>query len=480
MLDDKLKVIFYSLLFSVLILSNVNAEENSIYRLLFGEIFYNSEAYSNLRELSDDIGGRVSGTEAGYRAERWALQKFTSYGLHNPHFERFEMPGWKRGSLTVEVLTPGKKILSAVALANTPSKAKITDKIIDVGFGHPDEFAELGDRIKGRIVLAEVGTLPGKRSVHRTEKVELATRYGATGFVLITNAPGNLPRTGTCKIGGYADIPAISVSSEHGKWLRRQLKDHPEIEMKINMKNKTGKTHANNIVAEIIGTEIPDEIVIVGAHLDSWELGQGTIDNGVGSVSLLEAARVLSTLDAQPKRTIRFILFMGEEFGLYGSKAYVKQHSSELENIVMMLNMDMIGDPYSFNSYGHEEAIPFLKELAADLQGFGLSPDKVTNKAGLHSDHQSFTLAGVPAMNIRATLDESMWRYYHSAGDTFDKASETYLNNAASVAATTLLRIANAEERVGRFYSDDEIRDMLIEHDLKEPLSLTGYWRWKD
>ena len=478
MLSDKIKVIFYSL-FTILNVSDLAAEEKNIYRLIFGETFYNSEAYSNLRELSDDIGGRVSGTAAGYRAERWALQKFISYGLHNPHFERFEMPGWKRGSLTVEVSTPEKKILSAVALANTPSKANITDKIIDVGFGHPDEFAELGDKIKGRIVLVEVGTLPGKRSVHRTEKVELATRYGATGFVLITNAPGNLPRTGTCKVGGYADIPAISVSSEHGKWLRRYLEDHPEVEMKIKMKNKTGMTYANNIVAEIIGTEKPDEVVIVGAHLDSWELGQGTIDNGVGSVSLLETARVLSFLDAKPKRTIRFILFMGEEFGLYGSKAYVKEHSSMLENIVMMLNMDMVGDPYSFNSYGHEEALPFLKKLAADLQGFGLSPDKVTNKAGLHSDHQSFTLAGVPAMNLRATLDESMWRYYHSAGDTFDKASETYLNNAASVAATTLLRIADETERVGRFYSDDETRDMLIEHGLKEPLSLTGYWRWK-
>ena len=480
MFNDKVKATFYSLLLSILIVSNISAEDKDIYRLIFGEIIYNSEAYSNLRELSDDIGGRVSGTEAGYRAERWALQKFISYGLHNPHFERFEMPGWKRGSLTVEVLTPGKKILSAVALANTPSKAKITDQIIDAGFGHPDEFAELGENIKGKIVLAEVGTLPGERSVHRTEKVELATRYGATGFVLITNAPGNLPRTGTCKVGGYADIPAISVSSEHGTWLRRYLKDHPDVEMKINMKNKTGMTHANNIVAEIIGTEKPDEIVIVGAHLDSWELGQGTIDNGVGSVSLLETARVLSLLGAKPKRTIRFILFMGEEFGLYGSKAYVKQHSSELENIVMMLNMDMVGDPYSFNSYGHEEALPFLKKLAADLQGFGISKDKVTNKAALHSDHLSFTIAGVPAMSLRSTLDESMWRYYHSAGDTFDKASETYLNNAASIAATTLLRIANAEERVGRFYSDDEIRDMLIEHGLKEPLSLTGYWRWKD
>ena len=480
MLNDKLKIILYSLLLSILIVSNISAEENDILRLIFGEIFYNSEAYSNLRELSDDIGGRVAGTKAGYRAEHWALQKFRSYGLQNPHFERFEMPGWKRGSLTVEVSTPEKKILSAVALANTPSKAKIKDKIIDAGFGHPDEFAELGELIKGKIVLAEVGTLPGKRSVHRTEKVELATRYGATGFVLITNAPGNLPRTGTSKVGGYTDIPAISVSSEHGTWLRRHLKDHPDAEMKISMKNKTGMTYANNIVAEIIGTEKPNEVVIVGAHLDSWDLGQGTIDNGVGSVSLLETARVLSLLDAKPKRTIRFILFMGEEFGLYGSKAYVKQHSSELENIVMMLNMDMVGDPYSFNSYGHEEAIPFLKELATDLQGFGISADKVTNKAGLHSDHLSFTLAGVPAMSLRSTLDESMRRYYHSAGDTFDKASETYLNKAASVAATVLLRIANATERVGRFYSDDEIRDMLIEHELKEPLSLTGYWRWKD
>ncbi|MCH8928508.1 MAG: M28 family peptidase [Candidatus Marinimicrobia bacterium] len=475
----------YILLFAFLpiaigFIAQVNAERKGIYHLIFGEVFYNSAAYSNLRELSDNIGGRVSGTKSGYEAERWALNKFNSYGLQNPHFERFEMPGWERGSLKVEVATPDKKLLSAAALANTPSKSKITEMVIDVGFGHPDEFEKLSDDIKGKIVLAEVGTLPDKRSVHRTEKVQLAMKYGAAGFILITNAPGNLPRTGTVKRGGYVKIPAVGVSAEHGTWLRRYLKNHPDVKVKIDMKNKTKKTYANNIIAEIRGSELPDEVVIVGAHLDSWDLGQGTIDNGVGSVTLLETARVLSKLKAKPKRTIRFILFMGEEFGLYGSSNYIKQHSAELGNIVMMLNMDMIGDPFSYKVYGHDEALPFLKNLAADLQGFGMEPDKVVSKAGLHSDHESFMLAGVPAMSLAANLPESMWRYYHSAGDTFDKASETFLNNAAVIAATTLLRIADEPERIGRLYSDSEIRDMLIKHKLKEPLSITGQWRWSD
>ena len=458
----------------------INAEKKGIYHLIFGEVYYNSSAYSNLRELSDDIGGRVAGTSAGYAAEKWALGKFNSYGLDNPHFERFEMPGWERGSLKVEVATSDKKLLSAAALANTPSKSKITEMVIDVGFGHPDEFEKLSDNIKGKIVLAEVGTLPGERPVHRTEKVELAMKYGAAGFILITNAPGNLPRTGTVKRGGYINIPAVGVSAEHGTWLRRYLIDHPDVKIKIEMKNKTKMTHANNIVAEIRGSEFPDEVVIVGAHLDSWDLGQGTIDNGVGSVTVLETARVLSKLEAKPKRTIRFILFMGEEFGLYGSKNYIEQHIDELDNIVMMLNMDMIGDPYSYKVYGHDEALPFLKDLASDLQGFGMEADKVTSKAGLHSDHESFMLAGVPAMGLTTNLPESMWRYYHSAGDTFDKASETFLNNAAVIAATTLLRIADEPESVGRLYSESEIRDMLIKHKLKEPLSITGQWRWKD
>ena len=476
------KIVLTRLVISLLITLSpfftISASYKDIYRMIFGEVYYNSEAYANLRDLSDNIGGRVSGTKSGYKAEAWALAKFKSYGLVNPHFERFEMLGWERGSLKVEVSEPGKKKLSSAALANTPAKAKITDYVIDVGYGHPDEFAAKENEINGKIVLAEVGTLPGKRSVHRIEKVELATKYGASGFVLITNAPGNLPRTGTCSIGKYASIPAVSISSEHGSWLRRYLKDNPDLKLKIEMKNKTKKTHAHNVVAEIPGSELPEEVVIVGAHLDSWDLGQGTIDNGVGSVTLLETARVLLTLNAKPKRTIRFILFMGEEFGLYGSKAYVKRHSGELGNIVMMLNMDMIGNPYSFNVHGHEEALPFLTDLAADLKGFGMKPDEVTSKAGLHSDHQSFMLAGVPAMNIRADLDESMWRYYHSAGDTFDKASETYLNNAAVIAATTLLRIADESGRIANLYSDDEIKEMLIENDLQEPLSLMGYWRW--
>ena len=166
----------YILLFAFLpiaigFIAQVNAERKGIYHLIFGEVFYNSAAYSNLRELSDNIGGRVSGTKSGYEAERWALNKFNSYGLQNPHFERFEMPGWERGSLKVEVATPDKKLLSAAALANTPAKSKIIKKVIDVGFGHPDEFTKLSDDIKGKIVLAEVGTLPDKRSVHRTEKV---------------------------------------------------------------------------------------------------------------------------------------------------------------------------------------------------------------------------------------------------------------------------------------------------------------------
>jgi len=475
----------YILLFALLplaisFISLIYAEQKDIYHLIFGEVYYNSSAYSNLRELSDNIGGRVSGTKSGYEAEKWALDKFSSYGLQNPHFERFEMPGWERGSLKVEVAIPDKKLLSAAALANTPSKSKISGNVVDVGFGHPDEFEKLSDDIKGKIVLAEVGTLPGKRSVHRTEKVELATKYGAAGFILITNAPGNLPRTGTVKRGGYVKIPAVGVSSEHGTWLRRYLIDYPDMKIKIDMKNKTKMTYANNIVAEISGSELPDEVVIVGAHLDSWDLGQGTIDNGVGSVTLLETARVLSKLKAKPKRTLRFILFMGEEFGLYGSKNYIEQHKAELENIVMMLNMDMIGNPYSFNVYGHEEALPFLKNLAAELQGFGMEPDKVTSIAKLHSDHESFMLAGVPAMGLTTNLPESMWRYYHSAGDTFDKASETFLNNAAVIAATTLLRIADEPESVGRLYSESEIRDMLIKNKLKEPLSITGQWRWKD
>lgn len=455
---------------------------SEVWAKIFGEVFTASETYENLKYLCYEIGGRVTGTESGWKAEKFVERKFNEYGLQNVHLEPFSLTAWERESIQVKVIAPVEKELYAVAMGNTPStpEAGLTCEVIDIGHGYRKEFEAVKERVSGKMVIVDTGTLADKRRLHRSEKMSLAEEYGASGFIFINNTPGNIPRAGTVSIGGFATIPGFSVSKEHGEWLRSLLRDGKKTIIKAYIKNRIAKTVAHNVVGEIIGTEKPEEIIIVGGHLDSWDLGQGTFDNGVGAVVVMEAARVLAKLDQKPKRTIRFVLFMGEELGLYGSKAYVEQHRDEMDNILMMMNLDMSGDPYGYSLIGVPEASPFFETLAANLKHIGMDEDKVSSGVWLHSDHQAFLIEGVPTMSVASSLRPEQGRYYHSAGDTFDKFTERDQNNCAAVVAVTLWELANMPERIAKRKSDSEVKEMLLKNNLKEALEAQKSWKWKD
>jgi carboxypeptidase Q len=172
------------------------------------------------------------------------------------------------------------------------------------------------------------------------------------------------------------------------------------------------------------------------------------------------------------------VLFAAEEVGLCGSAHHVKRHAKKLDNIVGMINLDMTGDPFAFHLGGRPKETAYLRDLAAMMAPFGMKTD-VGTSAGLHSDHQPFMLEGVPVLGFQATLDPEMGRYYHSAGDAFDKVSARYLANLSAALAITCVALANVRARPWKRMPDAAIRDMMIKNTLKDALIAEGAWRWK-
>jgi carboxypeptidase Q len=337
-----------------------------------GEVFSATETRETMRVLCDEIGGRVSGTPAGREARGFAERLLNGYGLSDVHQEQFEIQGWERGSFLCEAISPRRICMHAVALANTRSTpgGGVEVPVIDAGHGYPEELEGLGERLNGSFALVTAGSLPGKRWMHRSEVTALVAGGGAAGLLYQTTRPGNLPMTGMCWENGLSPIPAAGISFEDGERIRRMISAGDEVRVRLEMTNLTDPATSANVIGEIRG--VTNELVIVGAHLDSWDLGQGAVDNGTGTVAVLEAARALSALGVRPEATIRFVLFMGEELGLAGARAYAEAHDGELSRCRAMINCDMTGTPLGVRLMGHEYANPFFEELLGSLEGFEL------------------------------------------------------------------------------------------------------------
>ncbi len=429
-----------------------------------------SEAYSTLYRLTSEVGHRLAGTDNGKKAEEFALARFREYGLENVHAESFDHLGWTRGETSFLLYEPRRK-MDCCALGNTPT-GTVDNEMVSAGHGTPDEVKAAGDTLKGKIVLVMSGAPKGHRGVHRMEKMALLTKAGAAAMVLVNEPAGRIIQTGTVAIGQISRIPAIGITREDGEFLVELIKAGKKPRGKLTVNAKSGNVTSRNIVGEIRGKELANEIVILGAHLDSWDLAVGALDNGVGTAVVLETARaIMASGINKPKRTIRFVLFMAEELGLLGSKAYVKAHEKELGSIVMMINLDMVGKPKGFHLYACDEAVEFFRGIAGKV-----GVEKVECKAGLHSDHQPFMLAGVAAMTLQAPLDDDQGKYYHSDGDHFGRVKKEQLDTCAKVTVATVLEIANVAKRPTVWLTKDATRERMERDEVKEALQLAGEW----
>jgi hypothetical protein len=442
---------------------------------IVGEVFSATETREAMRVLCDEIGGRVTGTRAGREAREFGERLLNRYGLENVHQEVFELQGWERGPFHLEVTAPRAMMMHAVALANTQSTPPggVEAPVVDVGRGYPEELDRLGGELRGSFALVTAGSLPGRRWMHRSEVMAVVAERGAAGLLYQTTRPGSLPMTGMCWENGLSPIPGAGISLEDGEWIKRRLAAGNEVRVRLAMTNLTGPAKSANVIGEIQGRT--NEFVIIGAHLDSWDLGQGAVDNGTGAVVLLEAARALSALGVRPQATIRFILFMGEELGLAGARAYAAAHRDELSRCRAMINCDMTGTPLGIRLMGHEYANPFFEELLGSLDGFELTAG-VSNRPGIYGDHQPFFLRGVPVLSPRSRLEDESWQYYHTSADTYDKLTFKQLDLEAAFVAVLALELAATEKPVMRRLAEQEIDELIERHDLGESLRFWGDW----
>lgn len=435
---------------------------------LLAECLGRTFGYDALRRLCDEVGGRISGTEAGRMAEEWALEAFRQAGL-TPWTEEIRLVVWERGGLDAEVMGRGGWRLHALAHGFSPARCDLAAPVLDASYGLPEDYDRLGDAVAGSLALCREGAPEGQRRPHRTEKLAWALERGAAGLILGDSAPGCLPRTGVCHREG-SPIPSLGISKEDADRLRRHLETGVRPVVRIRMENRLRPGSARNVLADLPGRSQDGEVVLAGAHLDSWDVSQGATDNGLGCAIVLHAARALASLGKQPRRTIRFALWTAEETGLHGSRAHMTSRLKELERIVAVMNFDMTGDPHGFWLPGSSDAPAALRELATALAPIGMRAE-FPSGVSLHSDHQPFMLHGVPVVGLAATLpQDGGGAYYHSAGDTFEKVSLPALCRAAAVAAHALWLLADGPERLIPHRTRAEVEAMLEKANLSASL----------
>jgi hypothetical protein len=413
-------------------------------RLVIGEVMVCSEFKPNLRALCLP-GGRLSGTDNGHQAERFVAAKLRAYGLSNVHFEPFEMPGWQVNRTKVTVVNgPPIVLQKAVALWNTQSTLPdgITAELIDVGDGKQEEFERLGDALRGKFALVR------DRGGRRSGKMRLALQRDAAGLI-VAGRPGREPVIGTCHPEPRPE-PGIVIRHDDGEKLAERLAAGEAVRLNVEVQADVWDARPRNVVGEIPGTgPLAHEIVILCAHLDSWHLAEGATDNGNGSAAILETARALAQMHHQhswrPRRTVRFVWFMGEEQGLFGSRAYVAAHAGELDDVVAVVNVDMPGAPREFVVFGHPELEKFLRTVASDLAAYELSA-RVAEPTGPWSDHYPFQDAGVCTLVLRGDLGDG-GTHYHTIGDTYDMVDRRKTVQSSAVFAALLRRLADTRER---------------------------------
>ena len=460
--------------------------QKTVFEQINDEVLKNSKAYTTLQKATDSIGHRLTGSENGSKAENYVYALFKNYGFDDVQFQEFSTETWLRNSVSVQISAVGAndyQIHKSVALGHTPVQANIEAVLVDAGSGLKADFEKIKDHVKDKIALVYLGVFDTTQSnLHRSEKTALAIQYGAKGVVFYNQVQGDVLLTGTASVDGkLVAIPAVCISNKDGESLKERL-TFEKLTVRIQMQNEFKRIQARNVVATWKGTDLEKEKIVVCGHLDSWDLATGAIDNGIGSFAIIDIARTLQALQLKTKRTIQFVLFMGEEQGLLGSKYFVEQaqKQNQLADYRYVINIDMAGNPIGFSSGGRPEAIPFCEQIGKKINAVDtIFRNKVGKSMSLHSDHQSFLLEGIPYIGLMSNLDEKVYDCYHADCDEFGLVNEKHLQNTVRFSTMLLYELANADQLPANVLDSENTKKLLIDNDLKEKLELGGEWKWE-
>lgn len=419
------------------------------------EAFRTHGAYSDLAWLCDRIGHRLSGSPQLDRAIAWAQGRLQAAGLSDVHTEPVMVPHWVRGVERAEMLAPLPQSLNLLGLGGsvgTPPGG-LTAEVAVVGSF--DELDQLGAAVAGKIVLFDVPYKGyGHTVVYRHDGAARAAKWGALAALVRSVGPVSLdtPHTGAMDYDpAFPKIPTAAVTIEAATQMRRMQQRGETIRLHLEMGAQTlPDAPSANVVAELRGTEKPEEVVLISGHLDSWDVGQGAQDDGAGTVVAMEAVRLLQTLGLQPRRTIRLVLWTNEENGLRGGKAYRDAHRAEFGNLIAAVETDSGSERIKGFQLELAKATPEAKAAAlAALQSLApqVAPFGVTLQLG-HSgaDVSPMVREGVPGIGVQHAATH-YFDVHHTRADTFDKVEKDDLAFSAAALATFAYALAQSEVR---------------------------------
>ncbi len=415
-------------------------------------------AWKKLSHLTDRIGHRLSGSEALERAVEWAGEAMKADGHENVVLEKVMVPHWVRGRESARVVSPARHELSILGLGGSVGTGKkgITAPIIPIS-----TFEELDARaaeVAGKIVLythalpaytEDGGSGYGEGVAFRYDGASRAAAHGAKGVLLrsLTATSLDSPHTGAMAYEKESQqIPAAAVSIEGAELLAR-LAASGEVQVELSMEAKMLPDAVSyNVLAEIVGSELPNEIVLIGGHIDSWDVGQGAHDDGAGCAIMMGALGVLRNLGLRPRRTIRVVLFTNEENGLRGAKEYAAAHAKEPH--VMAIEADSGGfAPVGFSLDGEDPtALAQLVDIVTLLEGIGAGRTEAGGHGG--ADIGPLARAGVPALGLWVE-GSRYFDYHHTNADTLDKVDPEHIKKNVAAVAVMAYVVADMPARFG-------------------------------
>lgn len=478
------KVFMVSTVFAI----SLNAQtKDQMVQSIMDETYKNSQLETLAYELMDGIGPRLVGTPKMQQAHDWAVKRFQGWGISAQNEKWGEWKAWERGTSSVEMVHPYVKSIEGMQLAwspSTPAKGITADVVMLPIFASKEQFAQWLPSVKGKLVMVSQYQPSGRPEYNwkefatpeSFEKMKKEQQAAAEQWSKSIAATGETSRTMNTKLeqagaagiissywsrgfgvnkifaAGTKKAPVFDISLEDYGQLYRMIQHGTTPKLKINAQSKDrGTAPTFNTVAEIKGSEKPNEYVILSAHLDSWDGGTGATDNGTGTITMMEVARILKKYYPNPKRTIVVGLWGSEEQGLNGSRGYVATHKDKMPNVQAVFNQDngtgriaSISGQGFLNSYNYLgrwlRAVPreLTKDIETSFPGF---------PGGGGSDHASFVAAGVPAFML-SSLNWSYGNYtWHTNRDTYDKiVFDDVKSNVATIAILTYMASEDPEK----------------------------------
>lgn len=482
-------------IFSLLGLAATPPADTSAQNQVIQTALQPSALETNLRHLTDEIGGRVPGTIAMQHAVEWGVQAFTAAGADSVHAEGFTIPNsWAEGGTEMTATTSyeigaakvGGTVLSifrvhAVSVAWAPALAPVKHvPMVDVGEGTEADFKKAGD-ISGKMVLVHTVVLRtwddlSDEYTKAPPIIDLAVKGKAKAIAFMATREHDILYRHTNSGEGEIDkLPMVIVAREDGERIARLLASGRMVWADLSIPNQIGgPIRSSNVIAEIKGSEKPDEFVILGAHLDSWELGTGALDDGCNAALVVDALRAIKASGVTPRRTIRFILFSGEEEGLLGSRAYAVNHRHELDKAAGVIIYDEgTGKTTGFSVGGRKDVLDMAKQLIAPLAQFDVRELPLKMESGI--DHFEFMLEGVPTF-VAEQQEANYIENYHAVSDTYDKVDFVQLKKHVAEAAALSIGLANLPEKIGPRLTHDQIEQTMRETNGVELLKSDGIW----